>query len=171
MDISSFDLLLLFLLSLVLALIIGINVIYVVNYKLSDVEINVPSCPAPNVIIQTDNNLRLKADLRPIENNDDDDEIEDFSTILNDGYKGKNMKVKHLKDKTYVYNTKLQIDNSKNKEQKNNHVLNIPDMYGNNGKIKGYNYSNQFYREHSDLDQIGSIPINNYDGEPHAYNY
>tara|TARA_Y100000780_G_C13620277_1_gene392254 strand:- start:410 stop:889 length:480 start_codon:yes stop_codon:yes gene_type:complete len=159
----------------VLALIIGINVIYVVNHKLSDVEINVPSCPAPNVIIHTDNNLRLKADLRPIDDDDNYDDnkvIEDFSHTLHDGYRNEKMKVNHLDNKANIYNTKLKMEKSNNKSCKNiNYRFDIPKMYGNTGKIKGSNYSNQFYREHSDIDMIGSIPINNYDGEPHAYNF
>lgn len=48
MEIETFDILLLFILALALALIIGINVLYVVDKKLGDVQINVPACPKPS---------------------------------------------------------------------------------------------------------------------------
>lgn len=47
MEIETFDILLLFTLALALAMIIGINVLYIVDKKLGDVQINVPACPKP----------------------------------------------------------------------------------------------------------------------------
>lgn len=46
MEIDIFDMLLLFILAIALALIIGVNVMYVVDKRLSDIQINVPACPA-----------------------------------------------------------------------------------------------------------------------------
>jgi hypothetical protein len=46
MEINIFDMLLLFILAIALALIIGVNVMYVVDKRLSDIQINVPACPA-----------------------------------------------------------------------------------------------------------------------------
>jgi hypothetical protein len=47
MELQVFDLLLLFILAFVLSLIVGFNVIYLVNSKLNDLQINVPACPQP----------------------------------------------------------------------------------------------------------------------------
>lgn len=47
MEISKFDILILFILAIALALIIGANIIYLVNKKLNDIQINVPACPIP----------------------------------------------------------------------------------------------------------------------------
>ena len=48
MEIEIFDILLLFILAMTFALIIGINVMYIVDKKLGDVQINVPACPKPS---------------------------------------------------------------------------------------------------------------------------
>lgn len=45
MEIDALDILLLFILAIALAMIIGMNVLYVVDKKLSDIQINVPACP------------------------------------------------------------------------------------------------------------------------------
>ena len=49
MDIKTFDLVLLFVLSLCLSLVIAINVLFVVDKKLNNLKINVPVCPTPIV--------------------------------------------------------------------------------------------------------------------------
>jgi hypothetical protein len=47
MEIETFDILLLFILALAIAMIIGANVLYMVDKKLGNVQINVPACPKP----------------------------------------------------------------------------------------------------------------------------
>ena len=65
MEISTFDLLLLFVLSLVLALMIGMNVVYVVNEKLSNIQVNMPKTthgecrPVINLRLQDGKLLRV----------------------------------------------------------------------------------------------------------------
>ncbi len=55
MEINVLDILLLFILAIAVSLIIGFNVIYVVDKKMSDIKINIPTCPVPNFFIKTDN--------------------------------------------------------------------------------------------------------------------
>lgn len=47
MELQLFDILLLFILAFVLSLVVGFNVLYMVNKKLNEIQINVPACPAP----------------------------------------------------------------------------------------------------------------------------
>jgi hypothetical protein len=45
----------------------------------------------------------------------------------------------------------------------------VPMRYlGQDPHIKGYNYSTIMHEPQADIDQIGSIPVNNYDGQPMA---
>lgn len=67
MEIKTFDILLLFTLAITVALIIGINVIYVVDKKLSDIKINVPPCPSPNVYIKSSSGLLTKVEVDHID--------------------------------------------------------------------------------------------------------
>lgn len=74
MELKLFDILLLLVLAIAIALIIGMNVLYVVDKKLSDVKINVPPCPAPkcpvpNVYIKTNDNQIYKVETEMINNN------------------------------------------------------------------------------------------------------
>lgn len=62
MEISKFDILILFILAIALALIIGANIIYLVNKKLNDIQINVPACPIPVCNCPTSNNTSLLAE-------------------------------------------------------------------------------------------------------------
>jgi hypothetical protein len=64
MEINMTDMLLLFVLAVILAIIIGINVIFVVDKRLSDIKINVPSCPAPNFYINTNTGSIRKVELQ-----------------------------------------------------------------------------------------------------------
>lgn len=58
MDISSFDIILLFILAIVVSMIIGYNVIYIIDKKISDVNINIPPVrvPQPNITVKINGN-------------------------------------------------------------------------------------------------------------------
>ncbi|VBB18060.1 hypothetical protein YASMINEVIRUS_523 [Yasminevirus sp. GU-2018] len=47
MELSTFDILLLFIFAVAISVVIGANVLYIVDKRLSDIQINVPACPAP----------------------------------------------------------------------------------------------------------------------------
>jgi len=47
MEIDLFDMLVLFILAIVLAIIIGMSIVYVVDKKLNDLQIKIPACPMP----------------------------------------------------------------------------------------------------------------------------
>lgn len=47
MELSTFDILLLFMFAIAVSLVIGVNVLYIVDKKLNDIQINVPACPIP----------------------------------------------------------------------------------------------------------------------------
>lgn len=66
-DIKTFDIVLFFILAITVSLIIGINVLYVVDKKLSDIKINVPPCPTPNIYIQSANGQNKKIDVSNVE--------------------------------------------------------------------------------------------------------
>jgi hypothetical protein len=54
MDLKTFDIILLFILAITVSLIIGFNVVYLVDKKIGDITINVPKpvCPTPNIVIK-----------------------------------------------------------------------------------------------------------------------
>lgn len=51
MDIRSFDLILLFILAIVVSMIIGYNIIYIIDKKISSVTINIPPVNIPKPIV------------------------------------------------------------------------------------------------------------------------
>lgn len=51
MDIRGFDLILLFILSIVVSMIIGYNIIYIIDKKISSVNINIPPVKIPKPIV------------------------------------------------------------------------------------------------------------------------
>lgn len=52
MDIGTFDIILLFILAIVVSMIIGLNVIYIIDKKLGNIQINVPKTNSPNVVVK-----------------------------------------------------------------------------------------------------------------------
>lgn len=82
MEIKTFDILLLFILAITVALIIGINVIYVIDKKLSDIKINVPPCPAPNVYVRTPSGILTKVEVDHIDRSNLDRMIVDNRTEI-----------------------------------------------------------------------------------------
>ena len=54
MNINTFDILLLFVLAIVVSMIIGYNIVYIIDKKISNVNINIPPVyvPKPNVIVK-----------------------------------------------------------------------------------------------------------------------
>lgn len=54
MDISTFDIILLFILAIVVSMIIGYNIIYIIDKKISSVNINIPPIhvPKPSVTVK-----------------------------------------------------------------------------------------------------------------------
>jgi hypothetical protein len=51
MDIRGFDLILLFILSIVVSMIIGYNIIYIIDKKISSVNINIPPVKIPKPVV------------------------------------------------------------------------------------------------------------------------
>ncbi len=91
MEINTFDILLLFILAVAISLIIGINVLYVVDKKMSDIKINIPQCPIPELHVHTENgyvrkvNVEMKA-VKPREiiklNKQNLSSVEPFTDIM-----------------------------------------------------------------------------------------
>lgn len=231
MDISAFDLLLLFILAMVLALIIGLNVIFVIDKKLSDVVINVPKCPIPNIILQTDdkmikgkiisnninenyknenynnegfNNIEGFETMNTSKNNNNLGGYSNNSVLLSDGkisnihFNANPRPITHrcaqLTSNQNISNTTLRkndgticpddfnlnndnyyrqtIVGADGKTTTQNVNLYVPRTYlgghvlSNGRLVRGGNFSNKIYEKQADVDQIGSIPVNNYRGEP-----
>jgi hypothetical protein len=80
MEIQLFDLLLLFILAICFALLIGFNILFLINEKLNDIKINVPECPQnqKNHINDTNDTNHTN------ESEDINEEIEKFSPNYED---------------------------------------------------------------------------------------
>jgi hypothetical protein len=178
MEISTYNLVLLFIVCLICALIIGFSILFVIDDRLSRVSVNLPQCPQPNIIIRTDDNLFLKANLTPIKNSQ---QIENFHETT--------IKSRPLLSNGYITNTQYPNDTTrnvlitKNDNMKNNklyeqykmsggntiqHIKTDYKMYDNYNNIRGTNLSQTVFGTHADIDQIGSIPVNDYRGNPRA---
>jgi len=68
MEINTFDILLLFILAIAVSLIIGINILYVVDKKMSDIKINIPQCPVPELHVHTENGYirKVNVEMKPV---------------------------------------------------------------------------------------------------------
>lgn len=269
MDIKTFDIILLFILAITVALIIGFNVLYVIDKKMSNVKINIPPCPVPNVYIKSPLGKLIKVDVDNLERDDinnnsitntnnipnrkikiapnkfiqshtmnrrsnnesfNSKKIEGFETVNKDklplvvNENGKNKKVelkqgynstgsdtpntgnkitypkardivrynnhgcyKNIKTnelKKITTKTNAPVCNKSVEDNKINNIKTgfigadgkivgqsidfyIPRTYmGEDPYIRGPSYAEMKIEQQADVDQIGSIPVNNYNGEP-----
>ena len=258
MELSMFDILILFILAIAVSLIIAANVLYVVDTKLNDIQINIPSCPIPicptpicseingkidnNKIVTPGNNNKNEHFINPPYEPPDQDYADknvDYQTITTQTYtdqiqhklepklinhyvpqirlankKNENIQtsIKNSSDKNtqllrqgYInhdnnentrkvtikqinnpslcnsYTNELVEDSINTVDMKytspmSNDVNNIkrsiikfyvPKLYmGHDPNIAGVSYASMNIEEPADTDQIGSIPVNDYDGEP-----
>jgi hypothetical protein len=92
MEMNMTDILLLFILCIVAALIIAINLIYVVDKKLNDVQINVPPavCPTPNIYIKGINGEINKVNVKTSNHAPTKKQIVKYSPLNNDNYQKSN---------------------------------------------------------------------------------
>jgi hypothetical protein len=182
MDINTFDILLLFILAIAVSLIIGFNVMFIVNKKLSDIKINIPACSRPNVYIKSENGYLTKVEVDDVERgNDKINSIEHTKEIVETFRPTENTKNKIINiNSPNQPNCVLTVDMDKHNEYMTGYVtadgrivnqdvnIFIPktymgvDPYGG----KGVNYMNRFIEKPADVDQIGSIPVNDYNGQP-----
>ena len=72
MNINTFDIILLFILAITVSLIIGFNVMFIINKKLSDIKINIPMCPKPNVYIKSENGYLTKIEVDNVKRREPD---------------------------------------------------------------------------------------------------
>jgi hypothetical protein len=75
MELTTLDILILFTLAIAISLVIAINVIYVVDKKLNDIQIKIPTCPKPYCprpicpsLLQSNSNSTELSDLYKIQN-------------------------------------------------------------------------------------------------------
>lgn len=86
MEINTFDLLLLFILAIATSLIIGINVLYVVDKKMSDIKINIPQCPIPELHVHTENGYikKVNVEMKPMKSREiiNQESFETFTDVM-----------------------------------------------------------------------------------------
>jgi len=144
MDIKTFDIVLLFILSLCLSLVIAINVLFVVDKKLNNLKINVPVCPTPIVNING-SNIDVSNVGISYKNKNDSNKIESFKA-------SKNI-IPLDSHNNFTYNI-LNKDGSVTKQQIS---LYQPKQYMTSVGIGTLNNNNQDNIEvDGDIDQIGT---------------
>jgi hypothetical protein len=222
------DIVLYIILIIGISLIISINIIWLVNKKMSDMEINTTTCPKPNIYIKTGNkNIRLNSryydvyddnDSYDIDNNSyesfescnntylptdfntstdninnldssnglstmDVDELNIFKNNITDlqknditnqtdnyGYSSNISKIdnnssySNVCDSINTFHNNFISTNGNVIQQKTN--MYVPKLYMVSNLDVSGNYNNSNIERPSDVDQIGSIPVNDYDGEP-----
>lgn len=165
MDINTFDILLLFILAIAVSLIIGFNILFMLNQKLNNIKINIPKCPVPNVYIKNDKGVLVKVKME----NNTKEIIENFDHVQ----AGNNSNVNIQNNNTQEFNM----------DQYNNYVTSF--MMG-NGDIKEQNvkvyvpktymdkypygeqgiYDDNKIEKEAGINELGSIQVNNYTGNP-----
>lgn len=239
MELRTFDILLLFVLAVSASLVIGFNVINLIDNKLGNMKINVPPCPVPNIYIDNqDGSIRKitytkNKNLEGFDNISKSNEnlnkqfyesvrdsstplvltdIGDSKTLLlrrsyelegaklnttsddimypsadnivryndNGCYKGydnsnitrvipKRIVPSQCKAVNYDTMNKFRINTISPAGQlaEQNVSLYTPTVYmGETPPIKGTAYANMTLEIPADVDQIGSIPVNDYEGDP-----
>jgi hypothetical protein len=183
MNINTFDILLLFILAITVSLIIGFNVMFIVNKKLSDIKINIPACPKPNIYIKSENGYLSKIEVDNVKRNNDKKTVENFDNnykkqIIETFKPSVNNTVNNVKQKEYVSNVDMDKYNnySTGYITADGRILNqnvsvfMPKVYMGTDPYggRGLSYAKQSIETQADIDQIGSIPVNNYKGAPKA---
>ncbi|AYV77559.1 MAG: hypothetical protein Dasosvirus7_6 [Dasosvirus sp.] len=180
------------------------NVIYIVNKRLSDVVINVPPAQCSGSGNQQ-NIERFNNSYQNIKKNDctsnsgscdiqgqmsSDNTNSQNTQVLRQGYltDSQNHRRFHVVNKNRHCQSEqnnqtvidqeipVRINRVNNKfisangdyvDQNVNFI--VPMSYLEGSPIKGSNFGEVKYSSHADIDQIGSIPVNNYNGEPLAH--
>ena len=81
MDLEAFDIFVLLLLAIVVSIVIGINVTYVIDKKMSDMTINIPQCPQPAIYVQTEDGKVTRVLMKRIDS-DNGEVVEGFDTMV-----------------------------------------------------------------------------------------
>ena len=186
MDINIFDIILLFILAITVSLIIGFNVMFIINKKLSDIKINIPMCPKPNVYIKSENGYLTKVEVDNVKRQNPIHKVEHYSNtyenqIVNT-FKPNNNKTRHhininKKDNSncvlneYIggrntYQTRYVTADGTISNQ--NVDIFMPQVYMGTDPYggSGVSYVNTNIERSADIVQIGSIPVNDYNGQP-----
>ena len=125
MDIGTFDIILLFILAIVVSMIIGLNVIYIIDKKLGTIQINVPKNNSPNVVVKI--NKGTNGIIRDVNVgvNKETDEINKVNKEIIEGF-GNIGKNANEKSNEYVLNEgqQIMVDNSNNPNIITNNMVN-----------------------------------------------
>lgn len=184
MNINPFDILLLFILAITVSLIIGFNVMFIVNKKLSDIKINIPACPSPNVYIKSEGGYLTKVEVDNIKRNNNSNTVENLSNNYKkqtiETFKSDQNNTQNKRNNSNHPNSILNIKMDKNNNYTtgfitaDGRILNqnvtvfIPKVYMGTDQYggRGVSYANKSIEKPADVDQIGSIPVNDYSGQP-----
>lgn len=82
MNLEAFDILVLFLLAIAISVVIGVNVMYMVDKKMSEISINVPPCPQPAIFIQTEDGKVKSVMMSSNANANNSEQVENFDTLV-----------------------------------------------------------------------------------------
>lgn len=183
MNINTFDIVLLFILAISVSLIIGFNVMFIVNKKLSNIRINIPSCPKPNVYIKSEGGYLTKIEVDNVRRDETRQIIENFNNTneqMKDNTKKTDDSMINVNKSNYpicMLNVVMNNDNNYRTGyiSANGDIINqdvntfIPKIYMGGMEpqgVRGVSYANKNIEKPADIDQIGSIPINDYNGQP-----
>lgn len=186
MDINTFDIILLFILAITVSLIIGFNVMFIINKKLSDIKINIPVCPKPNVYIKSENGYLTKIEVDNVKRQETKHAVEhysnDYKKQIVETFTPNNNKVVERINVNKKNNPNCMVNvnmGNRNTYQTgyvtaDGKILNqkvdmfIPQVYMGNDPYggRGISYANKNIERSADIDQIGSIPVNDYNGQP-----
>lgn len=114
MDLHTFDILMLFLLAVALAMAMGIGIVYFVDKKLSDVQINVPACPRPICPKPTCYPSEGNNNNEVVDNTFKDDNNENFQMMATNSALAKNDGVNMDSDYTEIYEDGIPFSNPTN---------------------------------------------------------
>ena len=175
MNINTFDILLLFILAITVSLIIGFNVMFIVNKKLSDIKINIPTCPKPNVYIKSENGYLTKIEVDNVKRCETNHKVEHFRNDYNkqivETFKpNKKTNKPHIDTnnmgKYNNYQTGIVTANGRIVNHNVSTFMPVAYMGSDPYGGRGVSYANKCISGPADVDQIGSIPVNNYNGQP-----
>jgi hypothetical protein len=224
MDLTLFDILLLFIIAISISLVIGGTILYVVDKRLNNIQINIPTCPISTSEKFADISINNNID-DPIKYIIPDSDIEHFTSNCSDNiFQNKNsigstkehyplldyeisaLKKDILLRQGYSQHQNINSDNNRNlsfdqinKRTNLSHIdkimndgvniinigimspqtnkindikhtkikFHVPEIYMNNDPyISGLDYDDMSLENPSDVDQIGSTPLIDYDMEP-----
>lgn len=148
-----FDIIAIMLLIIVISVVIGLNIVNVVSNKLTDIQINIPPLPKPNIVV----NINKKDDKYNVLVNGEENNL--MSNIENFG----NIKSENqiTEENNNIYNNDVDYCRyiCENKFKNNYKVYRAFPSNSNKTGLKGYNISN--FSSSASLDDIGDINLNN----------